>query len=412
MTKLLGYGFWNGVARLILRNRLFILFLVAAFTVFLGTQWKYMRFTYTEANLLPDDHEVNMEYNKFLDQFGEEGNLIVFGIKDSTLFTPETLNKWNALSDTINDFNEVALSVSLKDLKLLQKQEEPKRFEMIPFVDGSVNTKVQAEALKKKLFKDLPFYEGLIYNKETGTVRSAVYLKKDIVNTAARKDFIVDDLIPLIDQFEEETGITVHTSGMPYIRTLNSATIISEIGWFVGGALLATSLIFFFFFRSYRATFISMITVVIGVMWAFGFLGLLGYEITVLTALIPPLIIVIGIPNCIFLINKYQQEYKNHGNKIKALQRVITKVGNATLMTNITTASGFATFILTQSSLLKEFGIVASINILAIFLLSLLIIPIIYSYMSPPKERHLKHLGKTWIEGFVNWIERMVRDRR
>lgn len=412
MTKLLGYGFWNGVARLILRNRLFILFLVAGFTVFLGTQWKYMRFTYTEANLLPDDHEVNLEYNKFLDQFGEEGNLIVFGIKDSTLFTPEVLNKWNALSDTINSFDAVALSVSLKDLKLLEKQEEPKRFEMVPFVEGSVNTKVQAEALKKKLFKDLPFYEGLIYNKETGTIRSAVYLKKDIVNTAARRDFIVEDLIPLIDQFEEETDITVHTSGMPYIRTLNSATIISEIGWFVGGALLVTSLIFFFFFRSYRATFISMITVVIGVMWAFGFLGLLGYEITVLTALIPPLIIVIGIPNCIFLINKYQQEYKNHGNKIKALQRVITKVGNATLMTNITTASGFATFILTQSSLLKEFGIVASINILAIFLLSLLIIPIIYSYMSPPKERHLKHLGKTWIEGFVNWIERMVRDRR
>jgi len=412
MTKLLGYGFWNGVARLILRNRLFILFLVAGFTVFLGTQWKYMRFTYTEANLLPDDHEVNLEYNKFLDQFGEEGNLVVFGIKDSTLFTPEILNKWNALSDTINSYDAVALSVSLKDLKLLEKEEDPKRFDLKPFIEGTVNTPAEADALKKKMFTDLPFYEGLIYNKETGTVRSAVYLKKDIVNTAARKDFIIEDLIPLIKKFEEETGIKVHTSGMPYIRTLNSATIISEIGWFVGGALLVTSLIFFFFFRSYRATFISMITVVIGVMWAFGFLGLLGYEITVLTALIPPLIIVIGIPNCIFLINKYQQEYKNHGNKIKALQRVITKVGNATLMTNITTASGFATFILTQSSLLKEFGIVASINILAIFLLSLLIIPIIYSYMSPPKERHLKHLGKTWIEGFVKWIERMVRDRR
>ncbi|MDP5044776.1 MAG: efflux RND transporter permease subunit, partial [Leeuwenhoekiella sp.] len=412
MTKLLGYGFWNGVARLILRNRLFILFLIAGFTVFLGTQWKYMRFTYTEANLLPDDHEVNLEYNTFLKQFGEEGNLVVFGIKDDALFTPEILNKWNALSDTINSLDAVALSVSLKDLKLLQKEDNPKRFDLKPFIDGDVKTDAEAQALKKKLFTDLPFYEGLIYNKKTGTVRSAVYLKKDIVNTAARKDFVVDDLIPLIENFEAETGITVHTSGMPYIRTLNSKTIIGEIGWFVGGALVVTSLIFFFFFRSYRATFISMITVVIGVMWAFGLLGLLGYEITVLTALIPPLIIVIGIPNCIFLINKYQQEYKNHGNKIKALQRVITKVGNATLMTNITTASGFATFILTQSSLLKEFGIVASINILAIFLLSLLIIPIIYSYMTPPKERHLKHLGKSWIEGFVNWVEKMVRDRR
>ncbi|MGB3774427.1 MAG: efflux RND transporter permease subunit, partial [Leeuwenhoekiella sp.] len=196
------------------------------------------------------------------------------------------------------------------------------------------------------------------------------------------------------------------------IRTLNSKNIIDEIGIFVGGALLVTSLIFFFFFRSYRATLIAMLTVMIGVMWAFGFLGLLGYEITVLTALIPPLIIVIGIPNCIFLINKYQQEYKKHGNQVKALQRVITKVGNATLMTNVTTASGFATFILTKSSLLKEFGVVASINIIAIFLLSLLIIPILYSYMTPPKDRHLKHLGKSWIENFVNWMENMVRNRR
>ena len=147
-------------------------------------------------------------------------------------------------------------------------------------------------------------------------------------------------------------------------------------------------------------------------MWSFGFLGLMHYEITVLTAIIPPLIIVIGIPNCIFLINKYQQEIKNHGNKAKSLQRVITKVGNATLMTNVTTAAGFATFIITESTLLKEFGIVASVNILAIFVLSLLIIPIIYSYMPRPKEKHLKHLGKTWIEGFVDWIQRTVRHRR
>ena len=412
MTKLFSYGFWDGIARIILRNRLFILLLILGVTVFLATQWQYMRFTYTEANLLPDDHEVNIEYQAFLDKFGEEGNLIVLGVKDSSLFTPKVLNKWNALSTAISKYDAVALSVSLKDLKLLDKQENPKRFDLKPFITSNIKDEAEAKKYHDKLFNDLPFYEGLIYNKETGTVRSAIYLKKDIVNTAARKDFIIEDLIPLIENFENETGITVHTSGMPYIRTLNSQNIIDEIGLFVGGALLVTSLIFFFFFRSYRATFISMITVIIGVMWAFGFLGLLNYEITVLTALIPPLIIVIGIPNCIFLINKYQQEYKNHGNKIKALQRVITKVGNATLMTNITTASGFATFILTKSSLLKEFGIVASINILAIFLLSLLIIPIVYSYMTPPKERHLKHLGKSWIEGFVNWIVRMVQHRR
>lgn len=181
---------------------------------------------------------------------------------------------------------------------------------------------------------------------------------------------------------------------MPYIRTLNSQNIIDEIGIFIAAALGITSLIFFFFFRSVRATLISMLVVTIGVMWAFGILGLLKYEITVLTALIPPLIIVIGIPNCIFLINKYQQEVKKHGNQAKSLQRVISKVGNATLLTNATTAAGFATFIITESKLLKEFGIVASLNILSIFVLSLLIIPIVYSFMALPKYKHLKHLNK------------------
>lgn len=218
--------------------------------------------------------------------------------------------------------------------------------------------------------------------------------------------------MPLINDFENETGIKVYTSGMPYIRTLNSQNIIDEIGMFIGAALLVTSVIFFFFFRSFRATLISLITVIIGVMWVFGILGFLHYEITVLTALIPPLIIVIGIPNCIFLINKYQQEIKLHGNQAKSLQRVITKVGNATLMTNVTTASGFAAFILTNSKLLKEFGVVASINIIVIFLLSLIIIPIIYSFMPSPKYKHLKHLSKRWIGRLVNWMERMVKGHR
>ncbi|MEH6514631.1 MAG: efflux RND transporter permease subunit, partial [Maribacter arcticus] len=275
-----------------------------------------------------------------------------------------------------------------------------------------LNSQKEVDSITNHLFNDLPFYENLLYNKESKTVRTIVNLDKDIVNTSVRKDFILQDLNTLVKNFEKETNLDVHISGMPYVRTMNSQNIIDEIGKFILAALGVTSLIFFFFFRSIRATVISMCVVIIGVMWAFGLLGLLQYEITVLTALIPPLIIVIGIPNCIFLINKYQQEVKKHGNQALSLQRVISKIGNATLMTNITTASGFATFIITDSKLLKEFGIVASINIIGIFILSLLIIPIAYSFMPLPKTKHLKHLNKKWIDAFVSWMERIVRHRR
>ena len=412
MNKLFSIGFWSAVARFILRNRTLILIAIAVATVFFALQWKNMRFTYTEANLLPDEHEINLEYNKFLSKFGEEGNLIVLGIKDSTLFTPSHFNAWTQLSKKIGGYDEVDLTLSIGDLQKLERKKDTVGFQLVPFIKDSITTLENLQKYKEDLFNNLPFYNGLVYSPNKKSVRTAVYLKKGIVNTAARKDFIVEDLIPSIEAFEKETGINVHTSGMPYIRTLNSQNIIDEIGMFIGAALLVTSLIFFFFFRSIRATLISMATVIIGVMWSFGILGLLHYEITVLTALIPPLIIVIGIPNCIFLINKYQQEIKQHGNQAKSLQRVISKVGNATLMTNVTTASGFATFILTNSKLLSEFGTVASINIIVIFLLSLFIIPIMYSYMAIPKYKHLKHLNKQWISKFVNWMERMVKEHR
>ena len=412
MFKLFTTGFWEVIARLILRNRIAILITIGLITVALGSQWKNMRFTYTEANLLPDDHEVNVTYNEFLKIFGEEGNLIVLGVKDSSLFTVEKLNAWNRLSEDFKSYDEVDAVLSIKDLQKLVKNTDKQKFELEPFIKDSIESLDQITILEKELFEQYPFYDNFLFNKNTKTVRTAIYLKKDIVNTSARKDFIIGVLEQKIEAFENANNLDVRVSGMPYIRTLNAQNIVDEIGLFVGAALLVTSLIFFFFFRSFRATFISLIVVSIGVMWTLGIIGFLNYEITVLTALIPPLIIVIGIPNCIFLINKYQNEVKSHGNKVKSLQRVVTKIGNATLMTNVTTASGFATFMLTESTLLKEFGVVASLSILAIFMLCLLIIPIIYSFMPFPKDRHLEHLNKRWIGGFVNWMERMVKERK
>ncbi len=412
MVAKLTQGFWAKTARLILRNRILILILIAVITVFLALQWQNMRFSNSEANLLPDDHPINLEYLSFLEQFGEEGNVVVIAVRDSSLFTPEKFNRWNKLSKQMDAFPEVDFVLSTDNLQELEKDNEKQEFTLRPFIKKTPTTKREIDSLTNHLFNDLPFYDDVIFNKESKTVRTLIYLDKDIVNTSVRKDFILQDFNKLIANFEKETGMDVRISGMPYVRTMNSQNIIDEIGKFILAALGVTSLIFFFFFRSFRATFISMFVVIIGVMWAFGILGLLRYEITVLTALIPPLIIVIGIPNCIFLINKYQQEVKKHGNQALSLQRVISKIGNATLMTNITTASGFATFIITDSKLLKEFGIVASMNIIGIFILSLLIIPIVYSFMSLPKTKHLKHLNTKWIETFVNWMERIVRERR
>ena len=413
MKKKLKVGFWEYIARLILTYRITILIAITAITIFLGFQWRNLNMTYTEANLLPKKHIVNQQYDDFLSKFGEEGNLIVIGFQDPNFFTPKAFAEWNELMLGLKSSKNVELVVSISDLKKLQKDTLAQKFELVPLIDSNqIKNQAYLQNIKTELFNNLPFYEGLLFNKKSGSIRSAIYLKKEIVNTAERKTFIIETLLPKIEKFEKNTGIDLRVSGMPYIRTINAENMKGEIGLFIGAALLITSLIFFFFFRSYRATFISIFILIFGVMWSFGTLGLFNYKITILTAIIPPLIIVIGITNCIFLINKYQQEIKLHQNQAKALQRVISKIGVSTLMTNLTTAAGFATFMITGNELLYEFGLVTSINVITVYLLTLLIVPIMYSFMPMPKEKHLYHLSKNYLSTVLGWVEKVVKTKR
>ena len=403
-------GFWPFVARIILRNRVWWIAGLVLLTAFFVSQWRHVKFSNEETSVLPTDHPEIIKYTQFTDVFGAEDNAILIAVEGRDLFTANSFNAWNRLSKQLEAAPEIVSVVSLDNIEEIVRSGN--QLEAQAFNPREALSDENAKSKLYHLFERLPFYENLIYDPNSRAIRTIAFMDPDVVNTKVRSEFILNEFKSLVENFERVSGADAKISGMPYIKTRNAETLKKEMILFVIGALLVTALIFFFFFRSYRATFISMVVVLIGVSWSFGIIGLLGFEITILTALIPPLIIVIGIPNCIFLINKYQQEVKKHGNQARSLIRVISKVGNATLMTNLTTASGFATFIILSSSLLREFGIVASINIIGIFVLSLLIIPIIYSYMSLPKNKHLQHLNTPWIDLFVKTMENIVREHR
>ena len=403
---------WDIFARLILRNRIFFLVLILLSTLLLSTQWKNLKFSYSEANLMPKDHPFNLAYDNFVNVFGEEGNLLIIAVNDSLLFKKNNFNSWIKLSQSFKNKKEVNNVIHVGNIPVISKDKIKKEFTVDSILNNSFINDYKVEEFKNTLFQDFPFYENILFNKKSETIQTAIYLDKKVINNIERIEFINETFIPLIEEFEKETNLDVKISGMPYIRTMNAQNIMDEIGKFVVIAIIVTIFIFFFFFRSYRATLITLSVVVTGVMWALGILGFLEFEITVLTALIPPLIIVIGVPNCIFLINKYQHEVKKHGNQARSLQRVISKIGNATLMTNITTACGFATFVLTDSQILKEFGTVASINIMVIFILSILLIPIIYSFLPLPEKKHLNHLNNDWLNTFVGFLSNTVKKKR
>ncbi|WP_430818940.1 efflux RND transporter permease subunit [Carboxylicivirga caseinilyticus] len=376
----------------------------------MGFQSRKIEMSYQYAPLLPEDDSTYLAYESFVETFGSEGNLVVIGVKNSDFFEVKEFNQWNELTQKLKEINGVTSVFSIGQTYELQKNTKEKRFEVKPIFPEQVKFQTELDSLKER-FYELPFYDQLVYNKSKDAYLMAITLDDDILHSEDRVR-LIEDIRKTGNKYIRQNEHELHYSGLPYIRVVTAEMIKKELNMFIFLALGITALIILIFFRSFKVVMFSMLVVGIAVIWALGIQGLFGYKITILTGMIPPLIIVIGIPNSVFLLNKYHQEYRKHQNKIKALQRVIRKIGNATFLTNLTTASGFATFIFTSSKILVEFGVIAAINIIVVFFLSILLIPIIFSFLDGPKERHIKHLDNQIMGKAVNTLVKLSLNHR
>ncbi|PKP31653.1 MAG: transporter [Bacteroidetes bacterium HGW-Bacteroidetes-16] len=401
---------WQFLVRLILRNRLTIIIVIGLLTAFMAWKGSEIKMSYEMARMLPESDPITQEYEHFKTQFGQDGSIIFIAIKDPKLYTIEHFNQWYDISYKVLDVPGVQEVVSTARVYNLVRNDSLKKFEFRNIVSSRPTTQEQVDTIRQTVY-NLPLYENRLFNKETHVSMMMITLDKEILNSKARVG-LVEQIKELVDHYGEEYQLEVYYSGLPYIRTVTSKKVQTELLLFVFLSLLIASILLFILFRSLRAVLFAMLVVIIAVIWVLGTTVLLGYKITILTGILPPLLIVIGVENSIFLLNKYLSEFRTHGNKIKALSRMITRIGNANLLTNATTAAGFAAFIITSNELLVEFGIVASLNILITYLLSLFLLPILFSYFPAPRQKHMKHLEKGITSRVVAGVTRIIITKR
>jgi uncharacterized protein len=404
---------WAAVSRYILRYRLPILIFVGALTVLMGYMATKAEMTYTLAQLLPEDDEEYQAYVTFKKKFGEDGNLIVIGFEDKNLFDKDVFIDWANATDSIKSIVEVKNVLSISGIFNLERDDSLQRFKAMPVMQKKPVTQVEMDSLRDKILS-LKFYNDLLFTKTaSGNYATVMLVTMDqkSIDKKGRKD-VINHLVSFTKSFSEKNNIQVHYSGLPYIRIINSEKLKGELGMFLWMSMAVTALVLLLFFRSWKAIVFPMLVVAISVVWVLGTMVMLGYQITILTALIPPLIVIIGIPNCIFLTNNFHREYRGHGNKIKAIARVVQRIGNATFLTNFNTALGFVTFAFVKSDILKEFGILSSINVMQVFFLSITILPIAYSYISSPKPKQIKHLDNKYMDKVVEMLISLVLNRR
>ena len=401
---------WRLLAGFILRMRIPVLGLLTVLTVYMGYRATNTQLQWDLPRLLPDEDSTIVANKRFEDLFGKQPLTIIIASEKDPLQDIKFYNQWLQFGDDLAAISNVDTVAAVNRLLTLHKNTEEKKFELKQIGGEPIETEEELAQIRSKV-RNLPFYKNRFYTDSSDISIMAVVLNTNAFNSPDRYA-LMDAFDETTGRFEAETGHKLRYSGMPYIRDKQTNLIKSELTKFVIFAAAVTVIILIFFFRSFPPVFVSMLIVLMGVIWSLGIISLLNFKITVLSSMIPPLIIVIGIPNSVYLINKYHAEYAAHGNKVLALTRIIRKIGKATLMTNLTTAIGFSTFIFTKSEVLVEFGIVASINILLLFTLSIFLVPGILSFLKPPKERHTRHLDKPQMKRSVELLVKAVTTYR
>ncbi len=401
---------WKYFSALLLRNKITFVAVIFAITGFMVFKTTQIQLSYEFAKILPNDDSAYIDYKSFKQKFGEDGNVMVLGIADKNLFNQATFNDWYKLSNDIKALQGIKEVLSLPTIYKLIKNDSLQKFEFSPIVTNTLSSQGQTDSIKQQIL-NLPFYEGLVYNKQTNATLIAVtFNKKDL--DSKRRLSLVKEIKDLGTQFASKHHVEVHYSGMPYIRSMLMTKVSREMTMFLILAVIVTAFILWMFFKSGSTVLFSLIVVIVGVLWSMGIMECFGYKITILSGLIAPLIMVIGLPNCIFLINKYQSEFLIHGNKIKALTRMIETIGVTLFLANITTAIGFGVLYFTKSSMLVEFGTVSSIGVMATYLITLILIPIILYYLPEPKAKHTKHQEGKRINKILDIIDNLVQKHR
>ncbi len=401
---------WTKVAQFIIRYRLALTLTIGFITVFMAYKATRVEMSYDFNRTVPPEDPEMVFLNKFKEQFGEDGNIIAVGILDSAIYELKNFEAFKKLGDSIRAIPGVNNVLSLPQIKVIVKDTAHVRFRFTDLFPKQIDSQRQFDSLMAVL-RTQRFYMGQIVNTTNGATMMVVSVNKEVMNSSKRVG-MVNSLVAAGDAFSKSTHIQLHYNGLPFIRSVVASQIKHEMSLFLYLSAAITGLIMFLFFRSLRAVLFSMVIIGIVVVWVMGTLALFAFKITLLSGLIPPVIVTIGITNAIYLLNKYHLEFAKLQDKEKAIAVVVNKMGLATFLTNLTVAIGFLTLLSTSIPILREFGIVAGINIMVLFLVSLIMIPSIFSWLPAPKPKHLRHLNFKILGKFVVWLDLIVHRHR
>ena len=401
---------WNKIADYILNHRVLNLVIASILLIFLGLKAFSVKMGHNLANTLPETDSTMVVYRQFLDKYGPDGRAIFVGMYDDKLFNLDHFQDYYDLNEKIRVIPGVTECLSVTRVYNIVKNDSVKKFQLVQVVNRRPESQAEVDSIKD-VINNLAMYEGLLFNAEKHSTMMLITLDDEHANTNIRTE-LTDALSILLNDYGSAHNIEMHVSGMPYIREMTTQKMVKEIVGFTALSIIVAGLILFLFFRSWRPLVSVVAIVLLSVIYMFGIMALLGFDVTILTGVLPPLLIIIGVENSIFMLNKYHREFDICHDKMQALKNVIIRIGPANFLTNTTTAVSFASFIITRNVLLVPFGILASVCIMLTYVMTMVLLPTFFSYQKKPEGKLVNYMYNPRINYIMDKVSIFVLSRK
>lgn len=353
-----------------------------------------------------EDDPNMQDFTEFNETYGgDEFISVALKTTGDSIFNPRDLKIISNISDDLKKVKGVTYVVSVTDAVDVWGVDDT--IHIGKLMEDLPKSGAEAQKLRERIFSN-PLYIGTIISEDGKTTLITARLQDTSIIDERRAE-IVGEVRGIAKRYEEEWGDTIHIAGIPVLNiTLNELTF-KDLTMFVPITILLTVFTLYITMRRWSAVVLAISAVGISVVISMGLYKLTGKSMSMMTTMVPTLIMVIGVADSIHIINHYFERVLDSGGRSKRdiLVNTIRVIGIPCLMTTVTTAVGFSTLGLSQMVPVRETGLFTAAGIFTAFFVTITFIPICYSFMRLPKKKTPHDEGRGAIVSVLNWFYRL-----
>ncbi len=388
-------------AEFIIKFRVLLLIIVGGLSIFFMTRFAGIAVITNLDDFAPMGHPY-VQVQKLMEKWFKGGNMIQVEVevKKGDILNPDTLKKILRINRDIMFLDGViaARLHSIADAKVKMTKGYP---------DGWISKRLlvmipqnpeQTQELKEAILSD-----ELIYGQFVSTDFKAAIIRADFKEDISYKKLFKD--LREIQEQETDANTIINISGRPVM-----------LGWIdfyqhkliplFGIALLVMASLLYLCFRTIAGVILPLVTALISVSWGLGLLAILGYSMDPMAAVIPFLILAIGISHSVQVVKRYYEECAKGCTSKAAATEAIAALMAPALVSVITDAFGFLTMITVKIRMLKLLAIIGTLSLASITFMVLIFLPVCFSFLPTPKQSTVRREEEAG--GFLNkglqWI--------